>query len=243
MGTSVKPYKQSELGKKEQISEMFDNVSSKYDFLNHFLSLGIDIIWRKKVVNIIKKTKAKKILDIATGTGDLAIAMRKVNPEKIIGLDLSKGMLEQGRKKVEKNGLSNLIEMVLGDSENLPFEDDTFDAITVSFGVRNFEDLNKGLKEINRVLKPKGTFVILEFSQPGKFPMKQLYKIYSKNILPFLGNLISKDNKAYTYLYESVEAFPYGKELLSILKKNNFVNCKATELTYGISTIYHSMKK
>jgi len=243
MGTPVKPYKESELGKKEQVAEMFDNISPKYDFLNHLLSMGIDIQWRKKVVKIIKKSEAKTILDIATGTGDLAIAMSKINPEKITGLDLSQGMLDVGIKKIKAKGLDSLIDMVQGDSENLPFLDNTFDAITVSFGVRNFENLDKGLSEINRVLKPNGTFVILEFSQPQKFPMKQLYSFYSKYILPFLGKLISNDSSAYTYLPESVEAFPYGKELLYILSKNNFVDEKAKELTFGISTIYHSKKK
>ena len=242
MGTPVKPYKESDLGKKEQIAKMFDNVSTKYDFLNHFLSMGIDIQWRKKVVKIIKKSGASKILDIATGTGDLAIAMSKINPEKIIGLDLSAGMLKVGIEKVKENKLEHLIEMIQGDSENLPFEDNTFDAITVSFGVRNFENLNKGLSEIHRVLKPGGTFVILEFSQPQSFPMKQLYGFYSKYILPTLGKMISDDSSAYTYLPESVEAFPYGNELLSILKKVGFVSESARELTFGISTIYQSSK-
>jgi len=242
MGTSVKPYKDSSLGKKEQIAEMFDNVSSKYDFLNHFLSMGIDIQWRKKAVKIIKESNSKYILDIATGTGDLAIAMSDLNPEKIIGLDLSEGMLKVGREKILKRNLESVIEMVQGDSEDLPFQDNTFDAITVSFGVRNFENLDKGLSEIYRVLKPNGTFVILEFSQPQKFPMKQLYGFYSKYILPVFGKMISSDSSAYTYLPESVEAFPYGKALLNILKETGFVNETAKELTFGISTIYHSIK-
>jgi demethylmenaquinone methyltransferase/2-methoxy-6-polyprenyl-1,4-benzoquinol methylase len=242
MGTAVKPYKESELGKKEQVAEMFDNISPKYDFLNHFLSMGIDIQWRKKVVKIIKESGAKNILDIATGTGDLAIAMSKINPEKIIGLDLSEGMLNVGKKKIKERKLDSLIEMIQGDSEKLPFKDNTFDAITVSFGVRNFENLDKGLSEIYRVLKPNGTFVILEFSQPQKNPMKQLYRFYSKYILPTLGKIISNDSSAYTYLPESVEAFPYGGALLSILKKNGFVNETAKELTFGISTIYKSNK-
>ena len=242
MGTTVKPYKESDLGKKEQIAEMFDNVSSKYDFLNHFLSFGIDIQWRKKVVKIIKKSNAKNILDIATGTGDLAIAMSKLNPDKITGLDLSEGMLNVGKEKIKERNLEGLIEMIQGDSENLPFQDNTFDAITVSFGVRNFENLGKGLSEIYRVLKPGGTFVILEFSQPQKVPMKQLYGFYSKYILPSLGKMISDDSSAYTYLPESVEAFPFGDKLLSILKENKFINETSKELTFGISTIYHSNK-
>ena len=242
MGTPVKPYKESDLGKKEQVAEMFDNISPKYDFLNHFLSMGIDIQWRKKVVKLIAKSGAKNILDIATGTGDLAIAMSKINPEKITGLDLSAGMLKVGIEKIKERNLDSLIEMIQGDSENLPFQDNTFDAITVSFGVRNFENLGKGLSEIYRVLKPEGTFVILEFSQPQKFPMKQLYGFYSKYILPTLGKMISSDSSAYTYLPESVEAFPYGKKLLDILKNTGFINETAKELTFGISTIYHSNK-
>ncbi|MCK5787500.1 MAG: bifunctional demethylmenaquinone methyltransferase/2-methoxy-6-polyprenyl-1,4-benzoquinol methylase UbiE [Chlamydiia bacterium] len=242
MGTPVKPYKESDLGKKEQVAEMFDNISPKYDFLNHFLSMGIDIQWRKKVVSIIEKSGAKNILDIATGTGDLAIAMSKINPEKITGLDLSEGMLKIGIEKIKEKNLSSLIEMIQGDSEDLPFSDNTFDAITVSFGVRNFENLSKGLSEIYRVLKPGGTFVILEFSQPQKAPMKQLYGFYSKYILPTMGKIISSDSSAYTYLPESVEAFPYGKELLAILKNTGFINETAKELTFGISTIYHSNK-
>ncbi len=242
MGTPIKPYKESDLGKKEQVAEMFDNISPKYDFLNHFLSMGIDIQWRKRVVKLIAKSGAKNILDIATGTGDLAIAMSKINPEKIIGLDLSEGMLKVGKEKIKERNLDSLIEMVQGDSENLPFQDNTFDAITVSFGVRNFENLGKGLSEIHRVLKPGGTFVILEFSQPHKFPMKQLYGFYSKYILPTLGKMISSDSSAYTYLPESVEVFPYGQKLLDILKNTGFINETAKELTFGISTIYHSHK-
>lgn len=242
MGTPVKPYKESDLGKKEQVAEMFDNISPKYDFLNHFLSMGIDIQWRKKVVKLIKQSGAKNILDIATGTGDLAIAMCKTNPDKITGLDLSEGMLKVGIEKIKERKLDSLIEMVQGDSENLPFQDNTFDAITVSFGVRNFENLSKGLSEIYRVLKPGGTFIILEFSQPQSFPMKQLYGFYSKYILPTLGKMISSDSSAYTYLPESVEAFPYGQKLLDILKTTGFINETAKELTFGISTIYHSYK-
>jgi len=191
---------------------------------------------------MIKQTGAKNILDIATGTGDLAIAMSNLNPDKIIGLDLSEGMLKVGREKIKARKLDSLIEMVQGDSENLPFEDNTFDAITVSFGVRNFENLEKGLEEIYRVLKPGGTFIILEFSQPQKVPMKQLYGFYSKYILPFLGKMISSDSSAYTYLPESVEAFPFGEKLLVILRKSGFIRENSRELTFGISTIYNSIK-
>lgn len=242
MGTNVKPYKESDKSKKEQVAEMFDNISPKYDFLNHFLSMGIDIQWRKKVVKQIQSLQAEKVLDIATGTGDLAIMIAENTKAQITGLDLSAGMLEVGRKKVTEKGLENRIEMIQGDSENLPFEDDTFDAITVSFGVRNFENLEKGLNEINRVLKPNGTFIILEFAQPEQFPMKQLYGFYSKNILPTIGRIFSKDNAAYTYLPESVEAFPYGEKMVEIIKNCGFTSVKNKNLTFGISAIYTSIK-
>jgi demethylmenaquinone methyltransferase/2-methoxy-6-polyprenyl-1,4-benzoquinol methylase len=242
MSEKVKPYKNSDSGKKEQVAQMFDNISGKYDFLNHFLSLGIDIQWRKKVLKIVQKTKPEIILDIATGTGDLAILLSKTHPKKIIGLDLSNGMLEVGRKKIAEKGLSDLIEMVQGDSENLPFEDNYFDVITVSFGVRNFENLHKGLSEIYRVLKPGGTFVVLEFSQPTQFPMKQLYHFYSKYILPTIGKLISKDHSAYTYLPESVAAFPFGENFNSILRKLNYNNVSNKALTFGIASIYKAQK-
>ncbi|MCK5823980.1 MAG: bifunctional demethylmenaquinone methyltransferase/2-methoxy-6-polyprenyl-1,4-benzoquinol methylase UbiE [Ichthyobacteriaceae bacterium] len=242
MGTPVKPYKESDKSKKDQVAEMFDNISGNYDFLNHFLSMGIDIIWRKKVVKLIKQTGAQKILDIATGTGDLAIAMAELKPEKIVGLDLSNGMLEVGKAKIKEKKLDGLIDMIQGDSENMPFDDNTFDAITISFGIRNFENLSKCLVEINRVLKPGGDLVILELSQPTKNPMKSLYQFYSTKILPMLGKLISSDSSAYTYLPESVAAFPYGDEFLSILLKNGFKNASANVLTFGISTIYISSK-
>lgn len=242
MGTNIKPYKESDKSKKEQVAEMFDNISPKYDFLNHFLSMGIDIQWRKKVVKQIQSLQAEKVLDIATGTGDLAIMIAENTKAQITGLDLSAGMLEVGRKKVTEKGLENRIEMIQGDSENLPFEDDTFDAITVSFGVRNFENLEKGLNEINRVLKPNGTFIILEFAQPEQFPMKQLYGFYSKNILPTIGRIFSKDNAAYTYLPESVEAFPYGEKMVEIIKNCGFTSVKNKNLTFGISAIYTSIK-
>ncbi|MDH3381448.1 MAG: bifunctional demethylmenaquinone methyltransferase/2-methoxy-6-polyprenyl-1,4-benzoquinol methylase UbiE [Flavobacteriaceae bacterium] len=242
MSEKVKPYKNSDSGKKEQVAQMFDNISGNYDFLNHFLSLGIDIQWRKKVLKIVEKTKPEIILDIATGTGDLAILLSKVKPNKIIGLDLSNGMLEVGRKKVAEKNLSQLIEMVQGDSENLPFEDNYFDVITVSFGVRNFENLKKGLSEIHRVLKPGGTFVVLEFSQPTKFPMKQLFGFYSKYILPLIGKVVSKDNSAYTYLPESVAAFPFGEDFNAILRNLKYNNVSNKALTFGIASVYTAKK-
>lgn len=242
MAQEVKPYG-STMGKKDEVKQMFDNISHKYDFLNRLLSVGIDIQWRKKVVKIVKDKQPQTILDVATGTGDLAIALAGKNPQaKITGFDLSDGMLEKGRIKVKERNLDNQIEMIQGDAENMPFEDNSFDVITVGFGIRNFETLEKGLKEIYRVLKPGGTFVILEFSQPQKFPMKQLYNFYFKNILPVIGKTFSKDHRAYTYLPESVQVFPYGERLNKILESESFKNPKNKELTFGIASIYTSTK-
>lgn len=222
---------------------MFDTISGNYDNLNRVISFGIDVKWRKKVLKIVSDKKPKVILDIATGTGDLAILLAQTNAEKIIGLDISAGMLEVGKKKVEEKKLSNVIELVLGDSENMPFEDNYFDAITVGFGVRNFENLEKGFAEILRVLKPNGVFVILETSVPDKFPYKQGYNFYSKNILPLIGKLFSKDNDAYGYLSESAAAFPYGEALNNILRKTGFIDVVAMPQTFGVATIYSASKK
>lgn len=240
--SQIKPYKDSELGKKEQVTKMFDTISGDYDGLNRVISFGIDIKWRKKVVQIVKETQPKVILDIATGTGDLAIALAQTNASKIIGLDISSGMLEIGKEKIKKQGLETKIEMVLGDSENLPFDDNTFDAITVGFGVRNFETLENGLKEILRVLKPGGSFVILETSIPTKTPYKQGYHFYTKYILPSIGRLFSKDKSAYTYLSESASEFPYGEVLNNILRKIGFTSVKHLPQTFGVATIYVSSK-
>lgn len=240
--STVKPYSDSDLSKKQQVEQMFDNISPKYDLLNRVLSMGIDVSWRKKVVKSIKAAHPKTILDIATGTGDLAIEMAKSTDAKITGYDLSAGMLEVGRKKVKEQNLDNQIEMIQGDAENMPFEGNSFDCITVSFGVRNFENLEKGLNEIYRVLKPGGKFIILEFSQPESFPMKQLYEFYSKNILPRIGKKISKDSSAYTYLPDSVKAFPYGEKMKNILKNSKFVQPFDKKLTFGIASIYESSK-
>jgi len=242
MDTIVKPYKDSDLSKKAQVAQMFDNISKKYDFLNHFLSMGIDVGWRKKVVKIIGKQNPDSILDIATGTGDLAIMLADLKVSEIVGLDLSAGMLAVGTEKVKAKHLSKVIAMIQGDSENLPFEDNRFDAITVSFGVRNFENLTKGLSEILRVLKPQGKLVILEFSKPESFIMKHLYGFYSSVILPFLGKLISKDRSAYTYLPESVAAFPYGKAFNQILKNVGFNAIENQPVSFGIATIYSASK-
>jgi len=243
MGTKVKPYKDSDLSKKAQVAQMFDAISEKYDFLNHFLSFGIDVGWRKKVVKIIGNQKPDSILDIATGTGDLAVMMaQKLQPSKIIGLDLSQGMLNVGIEKVIRKNLTKTIKMVQGDSENLSFNDNSFDAVTVAFGVRNFENLDKGLSEIFRVLKPNGTLVILEFSQPEGFIIKPLYGFYSKFILPLFGKLISKDKSAYTYLPESVAAFPYGDAFKDILKNLGFTTIRNNPVSFGIATIYVASK-
>ncbi|MEO8535302.1 MAG: bifunctional demethylmenaquinone methyltransferase/2-methoxy-6-polyprenyl-1,4-benzoquinol methylase UbiE [Flavobacterium sp.] len=243
MSEKITPYKNSTLGKKEQVAQMFDTISGNYDNLNRVISFGIDIKWRKKVLKIVSDTKPKIILDIATGTGDLAILMAQTNAEKIIGLDISAGMLEVGKKKVAEKKLSNVIELVLGDSENIPFEDNHFDAITVSFGVRNFETLEKGFAEILRVLKPNGVFVILETSVPVKTPYKQGYNFYTKNILPLIGKLFSKDNSAYGYLSESAAAFPHGEALNNILRKIGFIEVVAMPQTFGVATIYSASKK
>ena len=243
MSENITPYKNSTLSKKEQIAQMFDTISENYDRLNRVISFGIDIKWRKKVLQIVTQSNPKTILDIATGTGDLAILMAQTKAPKIIGLDISAGMLEVGRKKIQDKNLSNTIEMVLADSEEMPFEDSFFDAITVAFGVRNFENLEKGLSEILRVLKPNGVFVILETSVPDKTPYKQGYTFYSKNILPLIGKLFSKDNVAYGYLSKSAAAFPYGEDLNNILRKIGFIEVKAMPQTFGVATIYSATKK
>ncbi|GAA3578737.1 bifunctional demethylmenaquinone methyltransferase/2-methoxy-6-polyprenyl-1,4-benzoquinol methylase UbiE [Snuella lapsa] len=241
--SKVKPYKDSTLGKKEQVTKMFDTISSDYDGLNRVISFGIDIKWRKKVVNIVKEKQPDSILDIATGTGDLAINLTATNASKIIGLDISSGMLEIGKEKIKRKSLENKIELVLGDSENMPFEDNTFDAITVAFGIRNFETLENGLKEILRVLKPNGQFVILETSVPTKFPYKQGYNIYTKYILPVIGKLFSKDKSAYKYLSESASVFPYGEALNNILRKIGFISVEDFPQTMGVATIYVASKQ
>ena len=243
MAKKVKPYKNSDLSKKEQVTKMFDTISKEYDGLNRVISFGIDVKWRKKVVDIVAKKQPNIILDIATGTGDLAINLSKTNASKVIGLDISDGMLKVGRQKIVKKKLNKTIEMVLGDSESLPFEDNTFDAITVAFGVRNFENLEKGLTEILRVLKPQGIFVILETSVPSKFPYKQGYNIYTKGIMPLIGRLFSRDKVAYSYLSESASVFPYGEALNNILRKIGFINAEALPQTFGVATIYKATKQ
>ena len=243
MSKNITPYKDSSLGKKEQVTQMFDTISGNYDDLNRVISLGIDVKWRKKVVDIVAKKNPENILDIATGTGDLAILMTSTSVKKIVGLDLSVGMLEVGKKKIAAQNLSDKIEMVVGDSENIPFPDNYFDAITVSFGIRNFETLEKGLAEIYRVLKPGGVFVILETSVPTKFPFKQGYSFYTKMILPLIGKIFSKDKNAYGYLSTSAANFPFGENLNNILRKVSFIDCVALPQTFGVATIYTATKK
>ncbi len=240
--SKIKPYKNSDLGKKEQVTKMFDTISSDYDGLNRVISFGIDIKWRKNVVKIVNAANPNTVLDIATGTGDLAINLAQTKAKKITGLDISSGMLDIGKQKVKAKGLESRIEMVLGDSEKMPFQDNSFDAITVAFGVRNFEHLEHGLKEIYRVLKPQGTFVILETSVPTKTPFKQGYKLYTKYILPTIGKLFSKDQSAYAYLSESASVFPYGEALNNILRKIGFINVEDLPQTFGVATIYKSSK-
>ncbi len=221
---------------------MFDNIAPKYDFLNQLLSMGIHKSWRRKSVNLLKEKQPKTILDIATGTGDFAIEAMKLHPKKVIGVDISEGMLKLGREKIIKLGLQNIIELKAGDSENLPFPDNSFDAITVGFGVRNFENLEKGINDIYRVLNPGGELVVLEFSKPRNFPIKQIYNFYFKYITPTIGRIFSKDNSAYTYLPESVNAFPDGEEFLAVLRKAGFKEEKAISLTFGIASIYFCRK-
>ncbi|MDT0556840.1 bifunctional demethylmenaquinone methyltransferase/2-methoxy-6-polyprenyl-1,4-benzoquinol methylase UbiE [Patiriisocius hiemis] len=243
MEKKVTPYKDSSLNKKQQVEQMFDTISGNYDGLNRVISLGIDVKWRKKVIKLVSGTNPTSILDIATGTGDLAIQFAEATQaEKIIGLDLSEGMLNIAHKKIAKTNFRNRIDFVKGDSENLPFEDNSFDAITVSFGIRNFETLEKGLSEILRVLKPKGIFVILETSVPTKIPFKQGYTIYSKGILPIIGKLFSKDKVAYKYLSESASVFPYGSTLNNILRKIGFKEVENKPQTFGVATIYKATK-
>lgn len=238
----VTPYKDSSEKKKQQVEQMFDNIAPKYDFLNHFLSLGIDKLWRKKAIRILSGYKTNLLLDVASGTGDFAIAAAKLKPSKIIGFDISEQMLNVGRAKVQRLGLDHIIEFQKGDSEAMPFDDEHFDAITVAFGVRNFENLENGLKEFVRVLKNDGVAIILEFSKPKYFPMKQLYLFYFFGILPLIGRLVSKDSSAYSYLPESVMAFPDDQKFLTILRNVGFSKASQRRLSFGIATIYIAQK-
>lgn len=242
MSSSVTPY-QSPAAKKEQVAEMFDNIAHRYDFLNQLFSLGIHKGWRRKSVKKLMPLQPKQLLDVATGTGDFAIELNKrLAPEKVTGVDISEGMMKFGREKLQKLGLDNKIELLLGDSANLPFADNSFDAITVGFGVRNFENLEAGLAGMYRVLRPGGMLVVLEFSRPRRFPVKQLYNFYFHKVVPFVGRIFSKDSRAYTYLPESVDAFPDGNDFLAIMGKTGFCDCSWQPLTFGIASIYTGRK-
>jgi len=237
------PYKNNKSGKKEQVALMFNNIARRYDFLNHFLSLGIDKIWRRKTIKTLKGVAPNPILlDVASGTGDLAITALKLNPQKIVGIDISEEMLRIGVEKIKKKKLEEIIHLQKGDSEDIQFESDYFDGVTVAFGVRNFENLNKGLSEMHRVLKSNGRLAILEFSKPKSFPVKQIYNFYFKRILPFIGKLVSKDNAAYTYLPESVIQFPERDQFIQELEKVGYKNCSFRTLSFGIATIYSAKK-
>lgn len=240
VGTKVTPYSNRKGSKKEEVRQMFDNIAHSYDFLNHFFSMGIDVLWRKKAIRLIKKDNPEIILDMATGTGDFAVESARSIPgvKKVVGLDISQGMLDVGIKKIEKKKLNHIIELKQADSENIPIEDNYFDAFTVGFGVRNYQNLEKGLSEMLRVLKPGGIGVILEFSKPKKFPMKQLFAFYFKYIMPVIGKLLSKDSRAYSYLPESVQAFPEGEDFLNIMRKCGYRDVKQYPVTGGIASIY-----
>jgi demethylmenaquinone methyltransferase / 2-methoxy-6-polyprenyl-1,4-benzoquinol methylase len=236
------PNKKSEQSKKVQVEEMFNQISPKYDLLNHLLSANIDKVWRKKAINLLNPWQPELILDVATGTADFAIAATAINGARVFGIDISGGMLDVGRMKVHKKGLEERIELIKADSEKLPFKNDTFDAAIVGFGVRNFENLETGLIEIKRVLKPGGVFYILEFSKPVRSPYKQIYQFYFTKILPLIGRMVSKDSNAYTYLPESVNEFPDGENFLTILAEVGFVECKCFVQTFGIASIYEAQK-
>lgn len=243
MNEKITPYPAESATKKEQVANMFNNISHTYDFLNHFLSLGIDIIWRKKAIGELKAIQPRLILDVATGTGDFAFeAIKTLKPEKVVGVDISEGMLDVARKKIKERNLESVFSVQLGDSEGLHFEDNHFDAITVAFGVRNYENLEKGLADMYRVLKPGGKIVVLEFSKPRKFPVKQAYNFYSNQILPVFGKLFSKDSNAYTYLPESVAAFPDGDAFNQLMTKVGFKGAKDIRMTFGICAIYTGVK-
>jgi demethylmenaquinone methyltransferase/2-methoxy-6-polyprenyl-1,4-benzoquinol methylase len=243
MSKNITPYQDSELGKKEQVAQMFDTISENYDGLNKIISFGTDAKWKLKILKMVAAKKPSTILDIATGTGDLAILFATTSATEIIGLDISQGMLDIGKQKIEAQKLDRKIQMVLGDGENIPYPDNYFDVITVAYGVRNFEHLEKGLSEILRTLKPGGQFIILETSVPTKFPFKQGYFLYTNFVMPTIGKLFSKDKKAYAYLSNSAQNFPYGEVLNNILRKIGFIEVVHLPQTMGVATIYTASKK
>ncbi|TDH23016.1 bifunctional demethylmenaquinone methyltransferase/2-methoxy-6-polyprenyl-1,4-benzoquinol methylase UbiE [Segetibacter sp. 3557_3] len=240
----VVPDKSSLLGKKQQVAKMFDTIAFRYDFLNRFLSAGIDVSWRKKALKELKSIQPQRLLDVATGTGDVAIlALEMLQPQKITGIDISEGMLELGRKKIDKLGANDRIELISGDSEGIPFNDATFDAVTVAFGVRNFENLEKGLKEMLRVLKPGGKLVVLEFSKPKQAAFKGIYNLYMNVVAPGFGSMIAKNKEAYEYLKESMLKFPEGQQFVQILDHSGYINTTCKPLTMGICSIYTGTKR
>lgn len=241
--TSIKPYSDQATDKKSQVTEMFDNISGHYDRMNRLITFGMDVGWRKKVLKIVADSQPDSILDIATGTGDMPILMKSTQAERIIGIDISSGMLEVAKQKIKDQKLENLISFELGDAENLPYDDGSFDAATVSYGIRNFQDLKKGLSEILRVLSTDGILVILETSVPQSFPMKQGYWIHTKVVLPLVGRLFSSDKRAYSYLGDSAHVFPYGERLKKILVEVGYANVEVMPQAGGISTIYKAEKK
>lgn len=238
----ITPYEKQGIAKKEQVEAMFDNIAHRYDFLNHLLSLGIDKLWRKSAVKILKQHHPKNVLDVATGTADFALEDYKSNAEKIVGVDIAEQMLAIGREKIKAKGLSDKITLQRGDSEDLPFSENSFDAITVGFGVRNFENLQKGLAEMRRVLNKDGLLIVLEFSKPKVFPVKQVFHLYFHYVCPLIGKWFSKDARAYTYLPESVASFPEGEDFLNELKKAGFLNTQCKTVSFGIASIYTAYK-
>ncbi|MEO6167573.1 MAG: bifunctional demethylmenaquinone methyltransferase/2-methoxy-6-polyprenyl-1,4-benzoquinol methylase UbiE [Chitinophagales bacterium] len=243
MKQPVVPYQEMNLSKKEQVTMMFDRIAFRYDLMNRLLSFGIDVGWRKRMLKMLTPSNPQVILDVATGTADVAIQLAALHPKQIIGIDISAEMLNLGQVKLNERKLDSLITLEQADAENLPFEDNKFDAITVAFGVRNFEHLEKGLQELNRVLKKNGTLIVLEFSKPQQFPFKQLFQFYFTHICPLLGQWITNDKMAYTYLHRSVAAFPDGKDFTHLLEKNGFFSTQCTPLTFGISSIYTGKKQ
>lgn len=239
----IVPYKDKDASKRQQVGEMFDNIAPKYDFLNHFLSAGIDILWRKKAIRLLRPFAPKRILDIATGTGDLALEALSLNPDKIVGVDISEGMLAVGRQKMKERGVDHIIELRSGDSERLPLADNEFDAAIVSFGVRNFENLLAGLTDMHRVVRPGGVCMVLEFSRPRRFPFKQFYNFYTATVVPFFGKMVSKDTSAYAYLDESMKAFPDGPDFIQVFEKAGFRHTQWIPLSFGIASIYLGQKQ
>ena len=241
MGTRITPYSSPDQeAKTRQVARMFDNIAHSYDLLNHLFSFGIDVLWRKRAIRILRKEQPQRVMDMATGTADFAIEAVRMGLKEthITGVDISPGMLDVGRKKISKRGYTDQITLMEGDSVQLPFEDGHFDAYTVAFGVRNFERLEAGLTEMRRVLRPGGLGIVLEFSKPRRFPMKQLFGFYFRFIMPTIGKLVSKDNAAYAYLPESVQAFPEGQAFLDILERVGYTDVRAIPLTGGIASIY-----